>query len=130
MLSALSEAEFCLKDAALLAAISRRRASCRCRSGRSKDFSLVTALFCRTVFFGTGAGGFEREDLTISQLLLINCNQSTSIMNNGNVMLYAYIYSYICIYVYICNKSKEQTLYFLFMNNKICIYYNIYIYIY
>lgn len=69
MLSALSEAEFCRKEAARLAAMSLRRASCRCLSGRSRDFSLVTALFCLTVFFGTGAGGCRKmETMVISPL--------------------------------------------------------------
>lgn len=57
MLSARSDAEFCRNEAARLAAMRRRRASCRCLSGRSRDFSLVITLFCRAVFFGTGAGG-------------------------------------------------------------------------
>lgn len=61
MLSARSEAEFCRNEAARLAAMSRRRASCRCLSGRSRDFSLVITLFCRTVFFGTGAGAFRKK---------------------------------------------------------------------
>ena len=61
MLSARSEAEFCRKEAARLAAMSRRRASCRPLSGRSRDLSLVTKLLCRIVFFGTGAGGFGRK---------------------------------------------------------------------
>lgn len=41
MLSALSVAEFCLKDAARLAAMRRLRASCRWRSWRSRERSRV-----------------------------------------------------------------------------------------
>ena len=56
MLSARSDTEFCRNDAARLAAMSRRRASCRARSGRSRDFSRVTPLRARRIFFGTGGG--------------------------------------------------------------------------
>lgn len=58
MLSALSVAEFWRNEAALLAAMSRRRASWRCLSGRSKDFSLVMGNFPLGGFFGIGGGIF------------------------------------------------------------------------
>lgn len=58
MLSARSVAEFCRKEAALFAAMSRLLASCRCLSGRSRDFSLVMGNFPFGGFFGTGGGTF------------------------------------------------------------------------
>lgn len=61
MLSARSVAEFCRKEAARFAAISRCRASCRCLSGRSSDRSRATDFPLR-VFFGTGGGGFSISD--------------------------------------------------------------------
>lgn len=58
MLSARSLAELWRKDAALFAAASRLRASCRCLSGRSRDFSLVMGSFPLGGFFGIGGGTF------------------------------------------------------------------------
>ena len=49
-------------DAARFAAMSLRRASCRWRSGRSRDFSLVIPLFVRRIFFGTGGGNCSTHE--------------------------------------------------------------------
>lgn len=58
MLSALSVAEFCLTEAARLAARSLLRASCRCLSPVSEALSRLTAGLDLAGFFGTGGGGF------------------------------------------------------------------------
>ena len=58
MLSALSVAEFCLKEAARLAAIRRRRASCRWRSWRSRERSRITPPRPLGGLFGRGGGHF------------------------------------------------------------------------
>lgn len=72
MLSARSVAEFCRKEAALLAAISRLLASCRCLSGRSRDFSLVIGNFPFGGFFGTG-GGIFLSSCNRALKLRVNC---------------------------------------------------------
>lgn len=72
MLSARSVAEFCRKEAALLAAISRLLASCRCLSGRSRDFSLVIGNFPFGGFFGTGGGTFLSSCNRVLKLR-VNC---------------------------------------------------------
>ena len=61
MLSARSVAEFCLKEAARLAAISRRRASCRWRSWRSRERSRVTPPRPFAGLFGNDGGGHLRS---------------------------------------------------------------------
>lgn len=87
MLSARSDAEFCRNEAARLAAMRRRRASCRCLSGRSRDFSLVITVFCRAVFFGTGAGGCRGKgvitDGSCTKLNKIYTNKHRSLNYNS-----------------------------------------------
>lgn len=58
MLSALSVAELWRKEAARLAARSRLRASCRCRSTESKERSFTGCTLERGGFFGIGGGTF------------------------------------------------------------------------
>lgn len=58
MLSALSVAELWRKEAARLAARSRLRASCRCRSTESRERSFTGTPRPRGGFFGIGGGTF------------------------------------------------------------------------
>lgn len=58
MLSALSVAELWRKEAARLAARSRLRASCRCRSTESRERSFTGTPRPRDGFFGIGGGTF------------------------------------------------------------------------
>lgn len=58
MLSALSVAELWRKEAARLAARSRLRASCRCRSTESRERSFTGTPRPREGFFGIGGGTF------------------------------------------------------------------------
>lgn len=58
MLSALSVAELWRNEAARLAARSRLRASCRCRSTESRERSFTGTPRPREGFFGMGGGTF------------------------------------------------------------------------
>lgn len=78
MLSALSVAELCRKEAARLAARSLLRASCRCRSTESRERSFTGCSRERGGFFGIGGGTFFsscqkcREDIKQSEHPLVN----------------------------------------------------------
>lgn len=71
MLSALSVAEFCLKEAARLAAMRRLRASWRCRSWRSRERSRVTPPRPLAGRFGRGGGHFRSYGKQIESKMFV-----------------------------------------------------------